>query len=816
MLILLLLSVGFAPVPALAQRARAETEGTVQLDFDDVELAEVIDSIAKLTNRNFIYDDRVRGRVTIISPTEVSIDQAYAVFEAVLKVKGFTAIDGPGNVTKVVPIRDASVSSIDTIKDGRPSRNRDKFVTRLVPLQYIGAESITNTIKPLVSKDASMVAYEPTNTIILTDTESNIRRLLSILEAIDVESYREELAVIKIKHADAATLGDQISEIYSVDASATGGNRTAAARRAAATRRTGSRAAAQPAAGGSPSAKVRIITDERTNSIMVLASRQQIEDIRGLVRKIDVKVDGEGKIRVYYLRHADAEEMATTLNNLLSGQRSSGSPRRSGAASPAAAGGATPQALRSAVTELSEGVTLTADAATNSLVIQASKEAYETLVKVIEKLDISRPQVLVEALILEVDVNDSLALGVGATLRLVNGDTDLLFSTVLPFVAPGVAPVIGQLFTTNNGLTPGNIEDGQVTDNGATVGVNVQAAAGDGKVNIVSAPHILTSDNEEAEIRIGDNIPIITGRTNAATGGDSLSQSVNVERRDVGVTLRVTPQISEGDTVRLDIFQELTKVTDDIDTGDPEQVGVALRNRRVENTVVVNDGETVVIGGLIDDQEDVKESKIPFLGDIPVLGWLFKTRTRSLEKKNLLIFLTPNIIRAEADLRRESIRKRLQYERDLDEEFDFDELDDILPEDQIGGESKEKYALVRKLNDLSGRYPIEQMRAIEQARVDQRAAATEAASAPDPNRIRYAIRVQIFDDESAATDALTELLDRGYDGTLVTEDSDGTLLYRVLIGPIDELDDAERKVEVLRESFDYSPSIIILSGESDQ
>jgi general secretion pathway protein D len=211
----------------------------VQLDFRDVELTVVIETIARITGQNFIYDDRVRGRVTIVSPSEVSVDQAFAVFESVLKVKGFTAVPGPGGVLKIVPVRDAKESSIETIKDGRRSRNRDNFVTRLVPLLYIDADAITNTIKPLVSKEASMVAYPPTNTIIITDTEANIRRLLSILEAIDVETYKEELAVIKVEYADAATLGEQISEIYGANVtgapSATGGT-TAASRRSSSRR----------------------------------------------------------------------------------------------------------------------------------------------------------------------------------------------------------------------------------------------------------------------------------------------------------------------------------------------------------------------------------------------------------------------------------------------------------------------------------------------------------------------------------------------------------------------------------------------------
>ena len=305
--------------PALAQRGaqRAEQrpekkfsqgDELVQLDFKDVELTVVVETIARITGKNFIYDDRVRGRVTIVSPSEVSVDQAYAVFESVLKIKGFTAVPGPGGVLKIVPVRDAKESSIDTVKDDRPSRNRDNFVTRLVPLLYIDAESITNTIKPLVSKDASMVAYPPTNTIIMTDTESNIRRLLSILEAIDIETHKEELAVIAVQYAEAATLAEQVAEIYGADAAAPVSASTSTSSRSS-RRSTSSRRSSRSSTTAAPAtrAKVRIMTDDRTNSLLVLASRQQHGGHSPAWSSSSMcPLVGHGRIHVYYLRHADA------------------------------------------------------------------------------------------------------------------------------------------------------------------------------------------------------------------------------------------------------------------------------------------------------------------------------------------------------------------------------------------------------------------------------------------------------------------------------------------------------------------------------
>lgn len=789
--------------PASAQPLPAEL---VSLDFADVELPVVVDTISRMTGYNFIYDDRVRGRVTIVSPTQVTVEQAFAVFESVLKVKGFSLVLGPGDTYKILPIRDIKESSVDTIKDDRPSPNRDRFVTRLVPLQFIDAEAITETIKPLISKDASLVAYEPTNTIIVTDSESNIRRLLSILAALDVESYRRELAVIKVEYADANTLAEQLSEIYGAEvASPSGGGETAAQRRARARRRTASNAATPDSDGGPVGPTVRILPDERTNSLLVLASRQQLADIRGLIDKLDIQVRGEGRIQVYYLRHADAEELAETLNSLV-GSSGGGSASRSSTLVGSASNGV--QNIRSVVTPLEDGITVTADPATNALVIKASKEGYETLKQVIEKLDVSRPQVLVEALIVEVDVTDDLTLGFDFAYRFVNGDIDLLVSTGAA-VVPGTGLAAAAASKAFDNPADAFDPSADPSSDGSSLGIGMQATASDKDVNIVSAPHILTSDNEEAEIIIGDNIPIITGRTDAATGGNNLSQAVNVERQDVGVTLRVTPQISEGDTLRLNIFQEITEVSPNPAVGDPDEVGVALSNRKIENTVVVNDGETVAIGGLIDESYTETENGVPFLRDIPYLGWLFKTRSEALRKTNLLIFLTPHIIRNADDLERETIRKRLEVEDRIGNTSDFAELKEW--DRATGGRD---FAVHQELTRHGTRYPIERMRELEElqsaARAERDANVARAAASEAQ---RYAVRVATFMEESDATERLTVLLDAGYEGRLMTSESNGRLVFTLEVGPFEDLWDADRAAEALDESYGFDSSVTVLRGD---
>ncbi|HKE10035.1 MAG TPA: secretin N-terminal domain-containing protein, partial [Myxococcota bacterium] len=253
-----------APPPSGAPGGTPNPDDLVQLDFNDVELPVVIDTIARLTGTNFIYDDRVRGRVTIVSPTKIPVAQAYAVFESVLQVKGFTTVEGPGGSVKIIPTRDAKESSINTVASPTPTPNRDTFVTRLIPLRYIEAEAITNALKPLISKDAAMVAYPATNTVILTDAASNIRRVLSIIEAIDIETYKEELAVIKVNHADATTLGQQIADVYGAEVASSAGG-------VAAGRVRPPQAPGQPQGQAEgPHEPIRIITDARSNSMIVL------------------------------------------------------------------------------------------------------------------------------------------------------------------------------------------------------------------------------------------------------------------------------------------------------------------------------------------------------------------------------------------------------------------------------------------------------------------------------------------------------------------------------------------------------------------
>ncbi len=787
----------------------------VSLDFNDTELNVVIDSIAKMTGRNFIYDDRVRGRVTIVSPTRISVEAAYAVFESVLQVKGFTTVDGPGGATKIIPIREAKESNVETVHGRSALPDSDRFITRLIPMRYIDAEAITNTLKPLVSKDASMVAYAPTNTVILTDAATNISRILQILRSIDVETYKEELTVVRVVHADATTLAGQLSEIFGADVA--GPATTAAAR----VRRAQQQAQAG-ANGGSSGSKgqVRILTDERTNSLIVLAARQRLDEIREVIQRLDVPVSGGGRIHVYYLKHADAEELADTLSSLITGQ-----PAQSSGTS----GTQNVQALRAAITELSDGVTVTPDAPTNSLVIQASQEGYNRLSQVIDQLDIARPQVLVEALIMEVDVTDRLDLGFSGLARIFRGDKnfgvgsftstgssrDSFGTTNTAGVGDAMLDTLLGNLGTGTFIGAGNIEAGSTLIQGI-----ITASAGLNGTNILSAPHILTLDNEEAEIQVGDNIPIVTSRVQSAQGAavGGLATSQNIERQDVGITLKVTPQISEGNLLRLELEQEITSVNETLTgvTGTAEEVGVALSNRQIKNTVVVADNETVVIGGLIDERQEDQETKVPWLGDIPILGWAFKTTSDEVTKRNLLIFLTPHIVRNDRQLAAESIRKREEFWASSQVGLSLSAKEReaaaaVRAEADAAGIQVDAYRgknpVRTRLLDHRDQYPIHRMLEIEAS--ERRARDASEAEATTDADTTYGVLAATFGDEGAAAATLQQILDAGLDGILQTEDRSGSLLFQVFIGPFPSVEEAEAAAENVRIAFDLKPTVIV-------
>lgn len=822
---------------ATAQDAPPVGGTMVTLDFQDAEITEVIGVIAQATGKNFLYDDRVRGRVTVISPEPVSADEAYRVFESILQVKGFTTVPSPGGILKIVPLRDAKENPIETVAGPKPFDDRDLFITRLLPLRFVKAEQISETLKPLVSKEASVISYAPTNTLIITDSASNIRRLVNIIDQIDVSTYQEQIKLIPIRYAGAAALTGQLAEIFGSESSGAAASQAGSRIRRARAAQPGQPQAGVPGvetvvgSGGEP----RFIPDERTNSIVVIATKAVLREVERIIELLDYERKGAGRIHVYRLQNADAEEIAQTLSSLATG--TSGAPRPAttrtslsglgGAAaqvSTAAAGGA--GGLGGTVADLGDGVRISADAPTNSLIIQASPEAFATLSEVIEALDIRRPQVMVEALIMEVDVTDSEDLGAGWIYNTKIGSNGVLsMGSATGAAPPSVSSLLGGLASTAAGapnfttaLVAGTIE--VVNAAGETVQIPIiqaiiTASKSDNDVNIISAPTILTADNEEAEIVVGENIPVPTSRLQATSTttdpNNPFQTSQNIAREDVGVTLRVTPQISEGDTVRLNIFQEISEVDE---SKSNDTLGPTTRNRKVENTVYVRDGEAVMIGGILAEAQGSTETKVPWLGDIPILGWAFKGTKDVVRKTNLLVVLTPKIVRGPDDLARVTVEGRERFRDSSREQMNLSE--DEQEERRAALEAgvplpRDPNPVRRELERHDNRYPIQELpelrdqtQANERARVKEieEMKASEASGS-------YLVQVAHFARAEDAVSLLQKLMADGYDGTVLTRSEQGQTTNWVQLGPYTTETRAQAVARDLNATHGFTSLVIV-------
>ncbi len=585
------------PANAAAETGNAE-ERFVTIDFNNVDINVFIKFISELTGKNFIVDQRVRGNVTIISPTKISVAEAYKVFESVLDVHGFSTVQA-GKVTKILPAPEARTSDIPTRTSTKPIAPQDQLVTQLIPLTYADANEVKRLFTPMVSKTSLIVAYDPTNTLIVTDVLSNIQRLIKILKEIDVADVGRKISVIPLQHADSTKMVETLTALFQPKGA--------------------------PRKAGTGGDTTKFVADERTNTVIVLASTVELDRVRQLIDFLDRETPrGKEKIRVYFLEYANAEEIAKVLQNLPTKDVSQAKDKTAAPGAPL----------------LSGKVNITADKATNSLVITASSDDYTVVEEVIRKLDIPRPMVYIEAVIMEVNAQRDFSLGTewtaAGTSTIGNRDAAvgggfLTPQSAIPALTQGVLP---QGFSF--GVFTEAIDIAGIKFNNLTA--LVQAFKQDRDVNIMQTPQILTTENEEAKINVGKNIPFQT-RT-STTDNETFN---SFEYRDVGTILKITPHISIERLVRLTIGLEVSALESTTD------FRPTTFKRTIDTTVIVDDKSTIVIGGLIDDTNSVSEYKVPLLGDIPLLGWLFKYQNRSQQKTNLYIFLTPHVINNPAE-----------------------------------------------------------------------------------------------------------------------------------------------------------------------
>ena len=571
----------------------------VTIDFDNVDIAIFIKFISELTGKNFVIDKAVRGKVTIISPTKISVKEAYRVFESVLEVHGYTTVPA-GSVTKIVPAVAARSKAIETRLRAEGISPEDKVVTQLIPLRYADPNELKKLFAPLISKSSVLVSYPPTGMLIITDVLSNIKRLLRIVDAIDVEGIGEEISIVPLEHSMAAVMAKSLGTLFQ-------------------------KKKVRVKKGASLVSDIKIVPDERTNCLIILASEYDTMKIKQLVELLDRETPpGEGDVHVYYLENANAEELVKVLMAIPSKQAKG--------------------VKKGKAPVVSKEVQIVADKATNSLVIMANRDDYLVLEAVIKKLDIVRKMVYIEALLMEVDARKAFDLGMqwfigdesigtrgGKNIAAFAGSTPSknLFPSIDPVTSTGILPPGLLLGVLGEAITIAGIDF-------PNIGAVVKAFQGDSDVHIISTPQLMTLDNEEAEIQIVKNIPYLTSKDTSA----SLVDYSNYEYKDVGVTLNIVPQINQERFVRLKISQEVAQVVEA-----ESIIGLPTTLKRVaKTTVTVKDGHTVVIGGLIDQALNTSTSSVPCLGDIPGLGWLFRTTSRASDKTNLFIFVTPHII----------------------------------------------------------------------------------------------------------------------------------------------------------------------------
>lgn len=634
-------------IPATSPRQpAAQAPRKVAMNFKDAEIEAIVKFISELMGMNFILDDTIKNKkITVISPSQLTVEEAYEVFQSILVVKGLTVVP-TGKMFKIVPSSQARQTSIETVPDKTAAG--DRFVTRILPLRRVPVENLTAILTPLVSKEGSVVPYSPTNTLIITDSYTNIERVAEIIAALDVETVDTVLEIIPIRYAAAEAISRSLLQ-------------TVAEKSKVPKKRPGTTpgAAATPATAESVGAK--IIPDTRTNSLIVIADLATLEDIKTVIRALDVEIPrGTGKINVYYLKYADAENVSAVLTAISKTASTKAKPGQPGQpATPAAPQGPVGGKVGGEISvEFEEPVQITADKATNSLVIIATPQDFELLKSVIARLDIRRPQVLVEAFILEMSYKKSLELGVEwrTTTDPTKGGNQVVGSSGFG----NISNVMANPFSLGTGLVLAAV-DGTLTYGGKTfanIGAMVNALQGTGDINVLSTPHLLTTNNEEAEIIVSDNIPFQTSQKFDNNGNPIYTY----DYKDVGLTLRLTPQINDDAYVKLKVFQETSQLLS-ATTGTTSNAP-STSKRQAKTTVVVKDAATVVIGGLVKDNILKNVSSVPCLGDLPLLGYLFRHSTDTKEKTNLLIFLTPHIINSTEDLEKLSDTKRREFEAD--------------------------------------------------------------------------------------------------------------------------------------------------------
>ena len=577
----------------------------VTLNFSDADLVAVINSVSQITGKNFIIDPRVKGKVTVVSSKPLNEEEVYNVFLSILQVHGFATVPTE-NAIKIIP--DATAKQSAAPSTAASQNPGDQLITRVLTIEHINAAQLVPILRPLVAQQGHLAAYPTTNVLIISDRASNIQRIDRIIAQMD-KKVDSGIEIIKLKNAFAAEVVRLISSLSVV----TAGEKT-------------------PAGGG-----IRVTADERTNSVLISGERTERLKYRAIIADLDSPVESGGNTHVVYLRYADAKNIATLLSNV--GQEAIKAEAKN--VGVGGAGGVK-----------GGSVNVQADESTNALIISAPASIFPSMRAVIQQLDIPRAQVHIEAIIAEVSLDTSHELGVQWLGR---DDGSGAFSSSFSSSGVSIPGIVDGTFLPDGGL----LGFGEIDDDGLSIVALISALAGDSETNLLSTPSIVTLDNQEAEIIVGQNVPFVTGESTSSSS-DVTNPFRTIERQDIGVRLKVKPQINEGDAITMEIDQEVSTIAGSA-TG---AVDIVTNKRSIKTNVQLEDGALLVLGGLIDENVVQSEQKVPLLGDIPFLGALFRYKRETKIKQNLLVFIRATIIK-DPDKARFLSSKKYNFIRDL-------------------------------------------------------------------------------------------------------------------------------------------------------
>jgi general secretion pathway protein D len=599
-----------APEPQATQQPTSQQRITP--NFKDADITQIAEAVSAATGKNFIIDPRVRAQVTMLSATPMSPDAFYQAFLSILQVHGFVALPA-GGVIKIVPDANARQYPSDDLPN-RVSSSSDEIVTQVIAVKSVNAAQLVPILRPLIPQYGHLAAYPASNILIISDRANNVNRIMRIIQRID-QVGDADVEIVPLQNASASEVVRVINSLYQ------------------------QQAAAEGAAAG-----FKVVADERSNSILLSGEKDTRLRMRVLIAHLDTPLQSGGDTQVRYLQNADAEKIAAKLKEQITGVAQ-------GAAAGAGAGaGATPAA------QAEKGTIIWADPATNALVITATPKIMRNLMSVIDKLDIRRAQVLVEAIIVDVDLNKSAALGVNwAFFGQGNNTTVPAAGFISPISGTSIVDLANLVANPATALASGTtvptgatIGVGRIQSSGLNFAAMLRALRSDSNSNVVATPSAVTSDNQEATLKVASEVPFLTGQfTSTGSANSSVTPFQTIQREEVGTILKLTPQINEGGAaVMLKIDLESSSVVPK-NSGPEGAVDLTTTKRTISTRVLIEDGGIVVLGGLTSADYSRQETRVPFLGAIPIIGQAFKTRAGSADRTDLMVFIRPKILRTD-------------------------------------------------------------------------------------------------------------------------------------------------------------------------